>query len=403
MDIDDPQPRSMRRHVIGIAGSYGGLNVGDEAILTVAISDLRAALPEAEIVVFSRNVADTQTRHHVDRVVPAREAMRAEIQSEVQKLDLMLLGGGGILYDREAENYLHVIRIAQQLGVPTATYAIGVGPLERRSERQDVVDVLNRMRFLTVRDHQTKRLLEQIGVDRPIAATADPAFLLERLPFPQSLLEQEGIGKERHLVGMSVREPGGAAGDLQADVYHALLAHGADFIVDRFDADVLFVAMERQDIREAHRVIGQMAFPERAYVLRGQYPPGELAGLMHHLDLAVGMRLHFLIFAAVARVPFLALPYARKVSAMLEALQMPCVDGVQRAQTGPLLAAIDRMWDLRARVREHLDQRLPALQRRAALTAQVVAELLDEHPDPELVIDGWNERERREHAPAAAT
>ena len=80
---------------------------------------------------------------------------------------------------------------------------------------------------------------------------------------------------------MSVREPGGAAGDLQADVYHALLAHGADFIVDRFDADVLFVAMERQDIREAHRVIGQMAFPERAYVLRGQYPPGELAGLMH--------------------------------------------------------------------------------------------------------------------------
>jgi polysaccharide pyruvyl transferase CsaB len=402
MDIDELRPRSMRRRVIGIAGSYGGLNVGDEAILTVAIADLRAALPEAEIVVFSRNVADTLTRHDVDRVVPAREAMRAEIQSEVERLDLMLLGGGGILYDREAENYLHVTRIAQQLGVPTATYAIGVGPLEWRSERQDVVDVLNRMRFLTVRDHQTKRLLEQIGVDRPIAATADPAFLLERLPFPQSLLEQEGIGKERHLVGMSVREPGGAAGDLQADVYHAMLAHGADFIVNRFDADVLFVAMERQDIREAHRVIGQMAFPERAYVLRGQYPPGELAGLMDHLDLAVGMRLHFLIFAAVARVPFLALPYARKVSAMLEALQMPCVDGVQRAQTGPLLAAIDRMWDLRARVREHLDQRLPALQRRAALTAQVVADLLDEHPDPELVIDGWNERERRGHSPAAA-
>jgi len=402
MDIDDLRPGSMRRHVIGIAGSYGGLNVGDEAILTVAIADLRATLPEAEIVVFSRNVADTRTRHDVDRVVPAREAMRAEIQSEVERLDLMLLGGGGILYDREAENYLHVTRIAQQLGVPTATYAIGVGPLERRSERQEVVEVLNRMRFLTVRDHQTKRLLEQIGVDRPIAATADPAFLLERLPFPQSLLEQEGIGKERHLVGMSVREPGGAAGDLQADVYHALLAHGADFIVDRFDADVLFVAMERQDIREAHRVIGQMAFPERAYVLRGQYRPGEVAGLMDHLDLVVGMRLHFLIFAAVAGVPFLALPYARKVSAMLEALQMPCVDGVERAQTGPLLAAIDRMWDLRARVRDHLVQRLPALQRRAALTTQVVAELLGEDPDPERVIDGWDERERHEHAPAAA-
>jgi hypothetical protein len=33
----------------------------------------------------------------------------------------------------------------------------------------------------------------------------------------------------------------------------------------------------------------------------------------------------------------------------------------------------------------------------------VVAELLDEHPDPERVIDAWEERERREHAAVAAT
>ncbi len=389
--------------MIGIAGSYGGLNVGDEAILTVAISELRSVMPEAEIVVFSRNAADTRERHDVDRVVPAREAMRAEIQSEVERLDLMLLGGGGILYDREAQSYLHVTRIAQQIGVPTATYAIGVGPLERRSERQDVVEALNRMRFLTVRDLQTKRLLEQIGVERPIAVTADPALLLRPVSFPELSLEREGIGKERHLVGMSVREPGGAAGELEAAVYHALLAHAADFIVDRFDADILFVAMERQDIREAHRVIGQMAFPERAAVLRGKYKPAELVGLMEHIDLAVGMRLHFLIFAAVARVPFRALPYAGKVSALLEALEMPGLDGVQPAQTGPLLAGIDRMWDLRERTREHLAARLPALQRRAAQTAPLVAELLDERSDPQQLIDRWEKRELREHAAAPAT
>ena len=389
--------------VIGIAGSYGGLNVGDEAILTVAISELRSAMPGAEIVVFSRNVADTRERHDVDRVVPAREAMRAEIQSEVKRLDLMLLGGGGILYDREAQSYLHVTRIAQQIGVPTGTYAIGAGPLERRSERQEVVEALNRMRFLTVRDLQTKRLLEQVGVERPIAVTADPALLLRPLPFPEPTLEREGIGKERHLVGMSVREPGGAAGELEADVYHALLAHAADFIVARFDADILFVAMERQDIREAHRVIGQMAFPERAAVLRGRYKPGELVGLMEHMDLAVGMRLHFLIFAAVARVPFRALPYAGKVSALLEALEMPGLDGVQPAQTGPLLAGIDRMWDLRKQTRGHLEARLPALQRRAARTAPLVAELLDERVDPQQLIDEWEKSELHEHASAPAT
>jgi len=401
--MSDRLPTHDSPHVVGIAGSYGGLNVGDEAILTVAISELRSAIPDAEIVVFSRNVADTLERHNVDRVVPAREAMRAQIKSEVGRLDLMLLGGGGILYDREAQSYLYVTRIAQQMDVPTATYAIGVGPLERRSERQDVVEALNRMRFLTVRDLQTKRLLEQIGVERPIAFTADPALLLRPEPFPEPTLEREGIGKQRHLVAMSVREPGGAAGGLKAAVYHALLAHAADFIVDRFDADILFVAMERQDIREAHRVIGQMAFPERAWVLRGRYKPAELVGLMEHIDLAVGMRLHFLIFAAVARVPFRALPYAGKVSALLEALEMPGLDGLHAAQTGPLLAGIDRMWDLRKRTREHLEARLPALQRRAAATAPLVAELLDERVDPQELIEQWEESESPQDAPAPAT
>jgi len=389
--MPDPQGAPAAGKVIGIAGSYGGLNVGDEAILTVAISQLRAAVPEAEIVVFSRNVDDTRKRQEVDRVVPAREAMRSQIQSEVNRLDLLLLGGGGILYDREAGSYLHVTRIAQQMDVPTATYAIGAGPLERRSERQDVVEVLNRMRFLTVRDDQTKRLLEQIGVERPIAVTADPALLIERRPFPEQMLEREGIGKERHLVAMSVREPGGAGGALEADDYHGLLAHAADFIVDRFDADALFVAMERSDIREAHRVIGQMARPERAAVLRGEYTPGELAGLMDHIDLAVGMRLHFLIFAAVARVPFLALPYAVKVNALLESLQMPGLDGVQPAQTGPLLARIDRMWDLRARTREHLGEQVPHLQRRAGRTASLVADLLDAGSESEKLIHSVEE------------
>lgn len=41
--------------VIGTSGSYGGLNVGDEAILTSAVMQLRAAVPGVEIVVFSRD------------------------------------------------------------------------------------------------------------------------------------------------------------------------------------------------------------------------------------------------------------------------------------------------------------------------------------------------------------
>ena len=103
--------------MVGLVGSYGGLNAGDEAILTVAIAQLREAVAGVEIVVFSRDREHTERHHDVDRVVPAREAVREELEREMKRMDLLLLGGGGILYDREAESYLRLVRFAQDASV----------------------------------------------------------------------------------------------------------------------------------------------------------------------------------------------------------------------------------------------------------------------------------------------
>jgi len=93
---------SNRTYRIGISGSYGGLNLGDEAILTAMIAQMRSTLP-VEITVFSRNAADTRARHTVERVVPVRDMTRQEVRTEVARLDLLVLGGGGILYDHDAD------------------------------------------------------------------------------------------------------------------------------------------------------------------------------------------------------------------------------------------------------------------------------------------------------------
>lgn len=361
--------------VIGISGSYGGLNLGDEAILTCAIQELRAAVPDVELVVFSRNAPHTEEHHAADRVVAVREAARDEIVPEIRSLDLLLLGGGGLLYDKEAHTYLREIEVAHELGVRTATYAIGAGPLETPEARGVVARVLNGMGAITVRETRAKRLLEEVGVKREIVVTADPALLLTPKPFTATMLKREGIRKERHLVGMSVREVGPAAPNLSEVAYHTLVANAADFIADRLDADLLFVPMERGDIRESHAVIAQMAEAERASVLKGEYGPQEALGLMEHLDMVVGMRLHFLIFGAIARVPFIPLPYAEKVSGFLEDVGLPART-LQEVHAGPLLASIDRCWDERRQVRETLDQQMPALQDRARETTRIVARAL---------------------------
>ena len=60
---------------VGISGSYGGLNLGDEAILEGQTELSRRALP-VEITVFSRNPEDTMARHRIERAVPVRDMSR---------------------------------------------------------------------------------------------------------------------------------------------------------------------------------------------------------------------------------------------------------------------------------------------------------------------------------------
>ena len=360
---------------IGISGSYGGMNLGDEAILHCAIDGLRSEFPDARIVVFSRNAAHTEAHQTADRVVPVRQLSRDEAAAEVRKLDLFLLGGGGILYDREAQLYLREVQIAQELDIPTLTYAVSAGPLETPEARRAVAAALTKMDGITVREGLAKRLLEEVGVKREIQVTADPALLLTPEPFTRKMLEREGIVTERHLVGISVREIGPAAPDLDGIGYHGLIANAADFIVDRLDADLLFVPMERADIRESHAVVARMAAPERAWILKGEYGPRQVLGLMDHLDMVVGMRLHFLMFAAIARIPLVPLPYAGKVTGFLEDLGLP-VRTIQEEHAGPLLASIDRSWDHRRTLKETMDQRMPALQERARETARIAARIL---------------------------
>lgn len=360
---------------IGISGSYGGLNLGDEAILHCAIGGLRGEVPGARIVVFSRNAAHTESHHAADRVVAVRQLTRDEAMAEVRKLDLFLLGGGGILYDKEAQIYLREVQIAQELDIPTLTFAVSAGPLETQEARRAVAAALNRMDGVTVREGLARRLLEEVGVKQDIQVTADPALLLTPEPFTREMLEREGIVTERHLVGISVREVGPAAPDLDRDGYHTLIANAADFIADRLDADLLFVPMERADVRESHAVIARMAAPERAWILKGEYGPRRILGLMDHLDMVVGMRLHFLIFAAIARIPLVPLPYAGKVTGFLEDLGLP-VRTIQEEHAGPLLASIDRSWDHRRMLRETMDQRMPGLEERARETARIAARLL---------------------------
>ena len=366
-------PRKLR---IGISGSYGGMNLGDEAILEGILGELRASVP-VEVSVFSRNPADTLARHKVEHAINARALTRKEVTPAIRDLDLLVLGGGGILFDGEAEAYLREVLIAHEVAVPVMLYAISAGPLATQASRIAVRAALNAVptTVITVRDRLGLRLLEDVGVTREIQLTADPAFLLEPEEFSVEALKAEGVQLKGHVVGFSVREPGPAAPDLATEQYYALLANAADFVVERFDAEVVFVPMEKFDVQHSHGVVAHMRFPERAEILRRRYSSRQILGLMGRFAFAVGMRLHFLIFAALRGTPFAPLPYASKVSGLLEDLEMD-TPPLGSIGIGELIGRIDRKWDTREGMRASIHEHVPGLRQRAKLSNEALLRLL---------------------------
>ncbi|MFD6565191.1 polysaccharide pyruvyl transferase family protein [Micromonospora profundi] len=362
---------------IGVLGSYGGRNLGDEAILTGLLTDLRTQEPNARIIVFSRNPEHTRAAHPDVEAVPWEGVSRTDSALVLAQLDLLILGGGGILYDREARRYLRVVRVAQERGLPLITYAVGVGPLSDSVDTGMVRETLASAVQVTVRDQESRMVLEEAGLLNPITVTADPAFLLQPADFPAHLLAEEGVPVGKPLVGISVREPGRAAERLDVDGYHRLLAQIGDFLVHRIDAHVLFVPMERDDIRHSHGVLSHMVAAERGRILHGTYSPEQVLGLMRHFDLAVGMRLHFLIFAAMVGTPFLPLPYAGKVFDLAQRLGVPALRGVEREVEGPLLAEVDRLWDEREERAEATARRVAEVCEQAQGTSEVTRGVLE--------------------------
>ncbi|NJC73192.1 polysaccharide pyruvyl transferase [Planosporangium thailandense] len=363
---------------VGVFGSYGGRNLGDEAILTSLLADLRRRRPDARIVVLSRNPEYTRGAFPEVQTEGWQGVNRERMAQVLRQLDLLVLGGGGILYDTEARRYLRLVAAAQGRGVPVFGYALGAGPLTEELDCAMTRDVIGRCIEVTVRDEESRLALEEVGVGCPVTVTADPALLLEPEEFTGDPVQGEAIPDSgRRLVGMSLREPGRAAQHLDVDAYHQLLAHVGDFLVHRLDAHVLFVPMERQDISHAHAVLSYMTTVDQCRVLHGTYRPQQILGLMRRIDLAVGMRLHFLIFAAMSGVPVLPLPYAGKVFDFAQQIGAPALNGVVREACGPLMAEVDRLWDERPLRANATAARVAMLRERAAETGQRLCKHLD--------------------------
>lgn len=153
-----------------IASAYGLGNIGDDAVTVVA--GRIAALAGFRRVILAGAIASFDL---------------------VREADLVMLGGGGLLYDTadgghpRPENvayYAGLLRHAQDLGRATAVLGIGVQGIHTPLGRAGYAQVLRRAEHVSVRDPGDLQVLrEELGLERAMLA-ADLGFGLAPWVWP---------------------------------------------------------------------------------------------------------------------------------------------------------------------------------------------------------------------------
>ncbi len=409
--------RRVRRVVL--SGYYGFGNAGDEAVLAAIVSDLRELDPTLEITVLSRDPTDTFVRLGV---AAANREHFASVAAALRGADLLISGGGSLLQNvtsqRSLPYYLGVVMTARALRVPVFFYAQGIGPIRGPFGRLLMRVVANRVQFITVRDDESKALLESLGVRRPkVDVTADPAFAWDppearRISVGGALMEKAmgicPIPGSAPIIGIAARPwgcapaaPGGKNERRKQEVFEAsrfgpaakALVGAIRFLREGTEGDelarahyVLLPFHWRDDYPLAHAVAGELAregfMPSGkhgagAYVMP-ELRPEELLAAIGQVDLLVGMRLHALIFAAARGVPMVGIEYDPKVTSLLGRLGQRSAGRAEEAEARGLAFSIAEAWRSRAELRERLDQAVPDLKEQAKRTARLAVKVMEE-------------------------
>lgn len=311
--------KGLTRDGVVVCGAYGRGNAGDEAILKALVSELRSIDPDMPLWVMTLKPKLAKLHY---RVGASYTFNPFSFCRRMAKSTLYLNGGGSLIQDvtshRSLWFYLFTLSAARRLGCKVMMYGCGIGPVRHPGNRRRTGRVIDRsVDVITLRDSSSREELLALGVTRPqVIVAADPAVTLPAAPPAEAdaLLERHGLHPrdgEKYL-GVTVRPwPGfdSKVPSFAAAVDHAYEAYGLIPV---------FIPIEgKPDAAAAQKVADQLR-KAPAYLLPACPTTGLAIALYARMDVALSMRLHALIFAAVGGVPLVGAVYDPKVSSFLD-------------------------------------------------------------------------------------
>lgn len=386
-----------------------GSNLGDLAIITATVEALRREIPDVQVVLLSDDPAHTESLYPG---VVARRFSLSEYVRTIREVDLVVLGGGTLFSDDSSMAVpvnTSAAYIARWFGTPVVGYGPATGRLHALS-RALTRGAVRRMAFACLRDAESAEELARLAPDaRPkLHVTEDVAFSLR----PDEAAERRNIvviaprrifhyGKS--ILPFAIRKrlgllPKGYFAKMEE--FKSLLAEVADHVVDRYDADVVFLPMysaigsaegtsgylktrfSSRDDQVCEDIRGRMRHADRAELLLTD-KPREVLSVLASARMLLGVPLHSLILSHVAGTPIVGLSYQGKVERFMrraglerfmihvESIDCPLV-------RDEFVAKVDACLSEESSIRATLQANNAAMRAAVDTPARMVAELLAE-------------------------
>lgn len=359
-----------------ISGYYGFDNSGDDAILKAIVKDLRENSENIEIVALSNKPSHTKRIYGIEAI--NRFKMR-EVRRAIKSCDLFISGGGSLLQDvtstRSILYYLLLMNLAKRHKKPVMVYANGIGPINKKFNRFLTKRILNKVDLITLRDEDSKKFLEQLGVKNTnIHVTADPVFTLipsteERI---SEIFEIENIPLERPMIGISVRQW------KNNDELVSTIAKTIDYILGSYDVNVLLIPMHYPEDLDISMKIKENVNRGNCYLLKEMYSVEDIMGIIKKMELIIAMRLHSLIYAATQGTPMIGLIYDPKIEGFLKFIDMEYMCHIEDIELVELYTDIDNVWKNKDNIRRNLMKKDEKLKEKALKNVKMALDLVEE-------------------------
>lgn len=356
---------------ITLLGSNTGRNVGDAAILASILEGLSQELPDAEFYVPTHK-PEFVDKHYGDKynvkgvsIQPWTGSIRffgLTTYSCLLRSDIALICDG-IIFGRKLFNPFFnwlitltcIIPWAKMVGCKVVCFSTGIGPFDTPISRKLARFVVNNCDLVIMRENDSKKLAEEIGVTQPIHVTGDAAFInkVSDDNRAQEIAREEGIDLSQPLLGININSYTDSwlaeDGKTQArKPFVEIIADGVAQAREKLGnafTPVVFSThpMDNGIAYDLAKRINAKVIPNSKYLSH------DMMAVMRRCQLFLGMRFHSVVLATAVEVPAIGLVY------------MPKVRGFMR----------------------QVDCEKYAIEL-GGLTSETVAEKL---------VDGWNERE----------